>query len=276
MKFKKLALAAAVAALPATGFSMEAMEDTALSGVTGQDGISIGLATDITAGIRIHDKDGLTSISGDAGALVIDGFSITRANATDQITLDIDADGNGAAPVLNIAVGLPSDLTIALGSLEVASSNGASGTGDWGVADNIQVANLGTVTLGATDLNIQLGTEVQGSMIALDTTITNGVSISGFELLDANSGGSILTDLTVVDTGGGPDLTVDIGIDVDNTSGSAGTGALVVGLDGIGGVGSGIDVRMADLTLGGAGASAIGDVELVNLQLSGNLTITGK
>ena len=271
MKFKKLALAAAVAALPATGFSMEAMEDTALSGVTGQDGISIGLATDITAGLRIHDKDGLTSISGDAGALVIDGFSITRANATDQITLDIDADGNGAAPVLNIAVGLPSDLTIALGSLEVASSNGASGTGDWGVADNIQVANLGTVTLGATDLNIQLGTEVQGSMIALDTTIT-----SGFELLDANSGGSILTDLTVVDTGGGPDLTVDIGIDVDNTSGSAGTGALVVGLDGIGGVGSGIDVRMADLTLGGAGASAIGDVELVNLQLSGNLTITGK
>ena len=158
----------------------------------------------------------------------------------------------------------------------MASSNGASGTGDWGVADNIQVANLGTVTLGATDLNIQLGTEVQGSMIALDTTITNGVSISGFELLDANSGGSILTDLTVVDTGGGPDLTVDIGIDVDNTSGSAGTGALVVGLDGIGGVGSGIDVRMADLTLGGAGASAIGDVELVNLQLSGNLTITGK
>jgi len=277
MTFKKLALAAAVAALPATGFSMEAMEDTALSGVTGQDGISIGLATDITAGLRIHDKDGLGSISGDAGALVIDGFSITRANAADEITLAIDADGNGGAPVLNIEVGIPSDLTIALGSLEVASSNGASGTGDWGVADNIQVANLGTVTLGATDLNIQLGTEVQGNMIALDTTITNGVSIAGFELLDADSGGSILTDLTVVDTGAGnDDLTVDIGIDVDNTSGSAGTGALVVGLDGIGGVGSGIDVRMANLTLGGASASAIGDVELVDLQLSGNLTITGK
>ncbi|MED5389040.1 MAG: DUF6160 family protein, partial [Pseudomonadota bacterium] len=38
MEFKKLALAAAVATLPATGFSMEAMEDSALSGVTGQDG----------------------------------------------------------------------------------------------------------------------------------------------------------------------------------------------------------------------------------------------
>jgi hypothetical protein len=43
MEFKKLALAAAVASLPATGFSMEAMEDSALSGVTGQDGISMTL-----------------------------------------------------------------------------------------------------------------------------------------------------------------------------------------------------------------------------------------
>ena len=89
MTFKKLALAAAVAALPATGFSMEAMEDSALSGVTGQDGISISLASDVTAGLKVHDKDGFTGngvATADSGALVISGFAITRANTTEKST----------------------------------------------------------------------------------------------------------------------------------------------------------------------------------------------
>jgi uncharacterized protein DUF6160 len=278
MKFKKLALAAAVAALPATGFSMEALEDSALSGVTGQDGISIGLATDIQASVRIHDKDGISlgDLAGDAGALVIDGFAITRANATDAIELTIDADGgttNTTGPTLNIGVSLPADLTVNLGTLAVAESAGASDTGDWNVSGNVDVINLGSMTMGATTLNIQLGNEPQGNMIALDTTITGGISISGFAVNDANSGGSLSANLSVFDNGG-TDLTVATGIDIDNTSGPGGNGALVIGLDGIGGA-SGMDVRLADLTLGGAGAGAIGDVELVGLNLTGDLTIAG-
>lgn len=279
MEFKKLALAAAVAALPATGFSMEALEDSALSGVTGQDGISIGLATDIQASVRIHDKDGISlgDLAGDAGALVIDGFAITRANATDAIELTIDADGgttNTTGPTLNIGVSLPADLTVNLGTLAVAESAGASGTGDWTVSGNVDVIELGAMTLGATTLNIQLGNEPQGDMIALNTTISNGISISGFAVNDANSGGSLSANLSVFDSGDDTQLSVATGINIDNTSGPGGNGALVVGLDGIGGA-SGIDVRLADLTLGGASAASIGDVELVGLNLTGDLTIAG-
>lgn len=272
MKFKKLALAAAVAALPATGFSMEALEDSALSGVTGQDGINIGLATDISAGLKIHDKDGIDGTVGNAGALVINGFSITRLNATDEIELVIDTDdGGGTAPYLNVAVNLPADLTINLGSVAVASSQ--RDTGAW-TTDNTttEIMNLGSLTMGATTLNIQLGNEPQGNMIALNTSITNGISLSGFSVSDAGgslTGGSLSTDLQVIDGGGGTNLTVNTGIDIT-------ADGLVIGLDGIGGgAGVGMDVRMADLTFGGTAAAAIGDVELIGLELTGNVNIRG-
>ena len=43
MNFKKLALAAAVAVAPMSALALEPMQDEALSGVTGQDGISLSL-----------------------------------------------------------------------------------------------------------------------------------------------------------------------------------------------------------------------------------------
>ena len=283
MEFKKLALAAAVAALPATGFSMEAMEDSALSGVTGQDGISIGLATDVVAGLKVHDKDGAVGVTGanGGGAIVIDGFGITRANATDQITLSIDADdgAGGAAPFLNIEVGLPTGLEIALGSVGVAATGRDDTTPTWTTSNTVTgVVNLGTLTLGATTLNIQLGNEPQGNMIALDTTITGGINLTGFSVTDAGgsiTGGSLTTDLQIVNTGGGTDLDVVTGINIGDGTSATGANGLVIGLDGIGGTGAGIDVRMADLTLGGTSAAALGDVELINMQLSGNLVISG-
>ena len=55
--FRKLALVSAIATLPATGFAMQAMDDAALSGVTGQDGISIGLGLDQTMNILIDDTE---------------------------------------------------------------------------------------------------------------------------------------------------------------------------------------------------------------------------
>lgn len=276
MGFKKLALAAAVAAAPMSALALEPLQDEALSSVTGQDGISISLASDVAAGLKIHDKDGYVGngiAAADSGALVISGFAINRANSTDTIDIDLDASG-GATPTLNVNVSLPTGLQVVLGSVGVADSGrtvsaaGVAG-GTWTTSNTVSsVVNLGTMTLGATTLNIQLGNEPQGNMIALNTTITGGISLTGFSVSDANSGGSLITDLQVVDNGAGTDLTLNTGINI------AGDG-LRVGLAGIGGA-TGIDVRMTDLKLGTAASSSLGDIELVGLDLTGDLIISGK
>lgn len=285
MKFKKLALAAAVAALPATGFSMEAMEDTALSGVTGQDGISIGLNTELSAELRIHDADGFADPAGntsndrlDSAALIFQDFAITAiGGGAAQIDLEIDAGTNaGNDPTLNINVDLANGIDVNMGDLDVADSGRTTAStisAGWTVGTSVgtnrvdSVISLGSLTLGAgTSLNIQLGNEAQGDMIAIDTTISNGISISGFAINDADSGGGITQDVSIVDNGG-TDLTVSTGINVD-------TDSLNIGLSGIGNAG-GMDVRLANLNIGNGAGGNVGDIELVGLQLSGSLEISG-
>jgi hypothetical protein len=314
MEFKKLALAAAVASLPATGFSMEALEDSALSGVTGQDGISIALNTNLSAELIIHDTDGIGDFSfrtvtttttttttgpgtitnqnvnvntgtnssyGNAAALVMSDFAIDTGG--NEITLDIDAGdsaGTGTAPTLNIQVGIPSNTSITLGSVDIANSNRDAGSAtesaNWGVdATNRvdDVLNLGTITLGATSMNIQLANEPQGDMIALNTTITNGISIDNFAINDANSGGGIgVGTVSIVGNGASDDLSVAAGVNVASNG-------LVIRVDELGA--SGADVRLTGVSLGdqstGNTTPALGDIELVGLQLSGTtVRISGK
>lgn len=281
--FKKLALVTAVAALPMSGFAMEALDDATLSGVTGQDGISVGITTNaLNLGVIIHDTDGLAAISGDAGAIVIDNMSVnTGGNA---ITLDIDADGNGGVPVLNVAVSIPSGTTIATGDISVAVSDGinnAAGTTSLQTSAIIESANI---TLGATTLNIQLGNEVQTvgtfgtQMIALNTTITGGITIGdvlntadNFTLNDAN-GGSISVGQIDVTGNGSADLGLSAGVNVDATDG------LVISLATVGSA-SGLDVKMQRVALGGSQVAGpfLGDVEIVGLNLNGTvITVSGK
>ena len=281
--FKKLALASAVAALPMSGFAMEALQDEALSDVTGQDGLSISLTTDLSATLIIHDVDGIPTATqaghNNAGAMVLTGFGINTAGSA--LTLGIDAGdsaANAAAPVLNIAVSIPNNTTISMGSLTVANSNRDGTAPAWGYSTTNQVTgvlDLGTVTLGTTTMNIQLGNEPQNDMIALNTSISGGLSISNFAINDANSNGGIgASSLTVLDTGGGANLTVDVGI---NATGSG----LTVRLDQLGAgtgttAGNGMDVRIVDQYLGTSG-SVVGDIELVDLNLNGTtITISGK
>ena len=285
MKFKKLALAAAVAALPATGFSMEAMEDSALSSVTGQDGITIGLNTALSAELRIHDADGFVDPAGvtandrtDSAALIFQDFAITAiGGGAAQIDLEIDAGTNaGNDPTLNINVDLANGIDVNMGDLDVADSGRTTAStisAGWTVGTSVgtnrvdSVISLGSLTLGAgTSLNIQLGNEAQGDMIAIDTTISNGISISGFAINDADSGGGITQDVSIVDNGG-TDLTVATGINVDADS-------LNIGLTGLGN-GGGMDVRLANLNIGDGTGSNVGDIELVGLQLTGSLEISG-
>ena len=286
MEFKKLALAAAVAALPATGFSMEAMEDSALSGVTGQDGISIGLNTTLSAELRVHDTDGFADPAGntsndrlDSAALIFEDFAITAIDGVSAAEIDLKIDAGtdaGNDPTLNINVDLANGIEVNMGDLDVADSGRTTGStigAGWTVGTSVgtdrvdSVISLGSLELGAgTSLNIQLGNEAQGDMIAIDTTISDGISISGFAINDADSGGGISQDVSIVDNGGS-DLTVQTGINVD-------TDSLNIGLDGIGNAG-GMDVRLANVNIGDGSVGNVGDIELVGLQLSGSLEISG-
>jgi hypothetical protein len=265
--FKKLALVSAIAAMPMSGFAMEAMDDSSLSAVTGQDGISITLGTNISADIIIHDKDGYGAGNyAGAGAIVLSGFGLNLAGGNVVVEIDAGAQAAGDA-VLNINVATPANMVLSLGDLQVAASNGASGTGNWGIdGAATTVATLGDLTLGATSLNIQLGAEPQGYMILTSATITGGISLANFALNDANSGGAIsMTNLSIFDNGG-TDLTVAAGVDATATG-------LVIDVTTFGS-GTGADLRITDLVLGGG--AAIGDVEITGLDLTGTITVSGK
>lgn len=274
--FKKLALVSAIAAMPMSGFAMEALDDATLSGVTGQDGISIDLGTQITSDIIIHDKDGYTSDINyaNAGAIILNGFGLTY---TGTIGIDIDAGASVAdEAVLNIGITTPASMTVALGNLEVASSNkvGTADSTNWGTvaASNVVIANLGSLTLGTTTMNIQLGSEPQGNMISMASTITGGITLSDFALLDAggaiNGGGIRMGSLQLVDTGG-TNLTVDADVDVN-------AGALVITVNQLGNSSDQADLRIHNLRLGNATAATLGDIELSGLDLSGTISISGK
>jgi len=288
MNFKKLALAAAVATVPAVGFSVETLEDTDLGGVSGQDGIAVDISignAGIGTSVYLHDTDGLAGVASASaysfdGAIVINNMSIAAGTGA-TIGLEIDAGDNAVssgAPILNIAVSLPANLTIVTGSIHVANSQIDDGVGARGV-DGTTAAILSsmTVVLGATTMNIQLGNEAQtgsivgSDMIVLSSSVTSGISVSNFSLNDASVGGGSIAmgSMTVTDSGSSAQLGVAADINVTGAGLQIGLGTL--------GDGGGMAVEITDQRLGSAGAATLGDVSLVGLNLNGTtITISGK
>lgn len=280
MTFKKLALVAAIAAVPMGVQAVETLDDAMLADVTGQDGVRVRLALDVTTDVIIHDLDGINAAYqagyGFDGAIVMSGVGLnTQGN---NLVVDIDAGDSstapGTAPTLNINVTIPNGTTIQTGNLTVANSNRDDGA--WGfeaATESAVIMQNATITLGTTQLNIQLGNEPQGNMISIVTAIAGGVSISNFALNDVGgsiSGGAIGAGLTTIVDNGGVNLNVDVGVDVDTASG------LVVTINQLG-LGTGIDVRMERQYLGTTTLGYVGDVELVGVTLDNNtIAISGK
>lgn len=276
MSFKKLALVTAMFAATSGAFAMEAMDEESLAATTGQDGITINLATSANLNVIIHDKDGLTGTAqagfANSGAILLSGITIDNgvANTDANIGITIDAGASVAAAndaTLNIGI-TTGALRVGLGALSVANSAREGGVG-WGIDAGTQSAtliNLGSISTSGVAMNIQLGNEPQGDLIALNTTLTNGLTLTGVGLNDVNSGGSIsVGTLAVSDAGASADLVVDLGINATATG-------LTVRVDTLGT--GGMDVTMANVVLGG-GAS-IGDVEINGLNLTGDtITISG-
>lgn len=145
MKIKQLVLASAVLAAPFLAHAdMKSMDDAALSGITGQDGISISGTFNASIGaVTYKDADA------GGGSLVLQGIhlpSVTIADnapmTVDVVTTNITPSGGGTAVATQqLAIGLPTvtgDVTIdavkvgtggaSIGSLTVSNLNLAGST----------------------------------------------------------------------------------------------------------------------------------------------------
>ena len=262
--FSQLTLVSAIA-ISGNAMAMQALDDATLGDATGQEGITIAVTAPGTGftveSVVIHDADGrtgngLTSVGpAKRGAIVLgSGVSQFRLNtgAATPIVFDIDADGNGTAPVLNINVALPSTFSIDTGDIAVASSTGVGNA----VTNNVVVIDSFNIALGGAALNIQLGNEVQGAMIVASGTINGGLNINNFSLRDAGgatSGGGIhFGNINIKDTGAA-NLTLGARVDA-NTAGLIITST-----------GPNSDITLTNVRLGATTAPAVGNIELLGL-----------
>ena len=316
--FQKLALVSAIA-MTSSVYALEVADDATLAGATGQQGIDIQILLPdnlggtagvhgITIGqVNIHDGDGYAAIAGNSGAL-----QIGDSTAGDRVTLScagagcvigatpasiaagaagkagifaaIDMEG-GATPTLNINVFTPT-LTITTGNIYVADSVDANiGQNAASTQNKIKLLDSMTVTLGGMNLNIQLGTEVQTvasgatTMIKLDSTITGGLTITGFALNDSSSNQTISIGTQRIKGAVSSDVVLKAGVDV--VAAVAGPPAYLSGLqitlDQFGesgdptSVGGGVNISMETIKLGSS--PVMGSVELRGLNLNGTQLI---
>lgn len=316
-KFTQLTLVSAMA-ISGHAVAMQSLDDEALSATTGQDGITIVIAGDVHADVVIHDKDGYQSLAAGgpagpaatptrsalgfgaagtdnadaSGAIVLDGFSIEDTSAVRTgIRVHVDADANAGAPVLNVNIGLPDELTINTGDIYVASSarnsSHAAAYDNMGAYENeVKILDNIEVVLGDASMNLQLGNATQGAMIKLSGTIAGGLQLSNISLYQPLGVAGITYGPTAVGslqvhtdgsgnalagihlggvqllTTGTSDLTMDTDINAVN-------GGLKIDMNGA------HDINLRDVKLGHKlAAASIGDIALTNVTLP-SLVITG-
>ena len=262
--FKKLALVSAIAALPMSGFAMEALDDATLSDVTGQDGIAIGLSLAQSMDILVDDTDGLDTGTGPAAYTAAGGILIDNMSITGDADIEIDAGGNGSNGVLVVQVALANGFAIGTGDLyavdttagggNYASDNGANALPNTAILDST------TITFASgLDLEIQLGDGAENFMELTGDAGT--ISFTNFALNDIAGGGALsATTLSI----GGLNLT-------GTTVSLTGTGLSIT----MGASLNAVTLTMNDLVLGGG--PAIGDVYITGLNMAGDvITISGK
>lgn len=263
--FTKLALVSAIAALPMTGFAMEALDDATMSDVTGQDGISIGLSLNQSMTIVIDDTDGLLGVAGAPAAATADGIiqigdgagAGTEMSMNGTATINVDAGGDGTDGVLVVGISLASGFAVNTGDISVGTSiNDGALTGGAPVLDSVGI----TFTSGL-DLNIQLGAAADQFL-----EITNGnigtLNITNFALNDINGGGAIsATNIALT------------GLDLTGLTGSLTANGLELSTNG---ALAAVGVEVTRLSLDD-GATFVGDIYISGLNMSGQtITINGK
>ena len=275
MNFKKLALAAAVAVAPMSALALEPMQDEALSGVTGQDGISIGLNLDATLNVGIEDTDGFTGNTG-AGMILIENMGLSTGTGDLNLVIDSASSGSGGG-VLQVSIQADA-LTVNTGDLYVGQGTdgtdvaagiakvGTELTAVQGSTFSDPILESVSVTLNDLELSLQLGSEAS-NLFAISTTSVLSIEIG--TLADGSD------NLTLNDAAGGGALSVDQlalnNLDVDGITGQVTTSGLVINTNG---ALTGVEVAAMGVQLGTA--DSIGNVYVTGLDLSNTaITIAG-
>lgn len=289
--FTQLALVSAIA-VSGQAMALQAMDDASLSDATGQDGIDLTISTSgISIGkLLVHDNDGLDSgvatnggtnlggtgtagdyTTGAAGAIVVNGVTVgvsaTQANAAfggalAKISIDTDSGAGGTAtgnPFLNINV-KTNGIDVGVGSIAVAASNDVStmvGARRGAGAETTIISGL-NLTVGASELNVQLGAQPQGAMIIAQGVIQGGITISSLNLIDAATTGAIGIQGLKVTSANSANLAVDTAISVLPAAHASGGGLLITPT-------GANDIYIGGITLGNA--NSIGSIEIQNLNM---------
>jgi len=303
---KKTALAAAIIATPVAGFSMEAMEDEALSSVTGQDGITISLDLDVETDVTIVDKDGLaggaswdtaavgTDIAAGystdsgasiyaeaAGALVIENMKLFASG----LTVDIDmADEADAATTARLFVGITLTNGLSIGDTNTTNlltigvknvtpnATGLAATNaalyaDLGLGATQDILSMDQISLSAgTEIGLELG---NGSDMATLYGDIGTLTLTDFNILDPNGNAGSVGAFTCTSGSCGVETDVTVsGVILDGTLINFDDRGLVLTM----GTGlSNIGITAAAVELGdvGTGANILGDVYITGLSMSG-------
>lgn len=201
----KLILASAIAAVSASSFAMEALDEDTMSNTTGQDGLTISLGTDITIGaVRIHDKDGLNGIAG-----LPNVYGATNA-FTDYFAPALGGTSTAAS------VATPAE------SATIKITGGAAGQNGVNADQGIAIRNIGgaqtvlTIDAGAktggTEPVLHIGVTAAAQEIGLGGTVISVQSGDGSAAATATNSANILSfDAGTRLTTGGATLNIDLG-----------------------------------------------------------------
>lgn len=289
---------------------------------------TLGTVDDLYKGLSInqvviHDDDGITT-NKNSGSLVIGNgtaadSTVVFAKGDNPIIIDLDMVGDTSATagnqsMLNVKITTPT-LGIKVGAMYVSNSNASAngidkdgavvagaevdGTSqDGGTA--IKISNAMEIVLGATTINIQLGSEAQtiyggaevgavgnvfnpSAMILVDATIVGGLTINNSSLIDAGgliSGGTISMKSLSIKDAGGANLNALVGVNVEDVitetnaayAGAGDTeGGLIVTLGGLGG--KGVDGLYGPRTAGVFNPAGVNDDTGVDIAI--NNTVLG-
>jgi len=291
MKFPggyRLAIVPALLAV-GTSWALDDLSDKEMSNHVAQDGITMrlllpdfdgaGPGTDV--GFRInqtilHDRDGVGT-STTAGAIVHgtgvagDRLEFTMAaNSSISATVDMVGDATiavGRQPMLNVRLDIPA-FTYKSGKTYVAQSGGVlvPVSAMSSVISERMIFNVGAIVA-----NLQLSSESQGSMMKITGSMAGGITATGYQLNDTNSGGSLFVPSIALENNGvSTALDLDIGVDIVTTG-------LRVQVNQLGTVAGGMDLSLSSVKFGDAATPAMGNVDLVGLNLASTvLRIAGQ
>lgn len=256
----KIALVAAIAAAPlAANAELKALNDSTMSNLTGQAGVTIELQTKVDIGKVIYTDEGSLEMAG----VHVGGGAITKDATTGAVTgvdgnlddlvadIDINADGDAVIDVHSVS-GLPIDYAMAVESVSlVGTTDSTVLASNIGVTGLLSALNL-TVDTATDTLIATVGFSVENMDMDVDFL---AVGIRG---LSIHGTGYVAGTTTMADAANYAGVVATVG-SVANTRAASGQ-ALSIGLSTFA-----ADVNIAGIEIGG---TSIGSLKMDDMVIS--------